>query len=161
MPGKYGLCDFLVRVTSQQVHWHRRPFRHTELFEDVQRRYDHDPAAAQALVQAYFQVVQGQDPDHFSPLASAPDCLPPTVFLQAVQCLALAEERRYSDFSRRGGGRWLPWRFGHGIAHGHFTAAQAEAVEKSGLQGIGKLEGERGMPPALAAHLQGVQRAGH
>ena len=164
LPGKYWDKtrplggDFLVRVTAHEVNWNAHSFRHVELFADIERRRQSDQktgaSRALELLDAYFHVVNGEDPDSFHHLEQVPNTLAPLTFLRAVQCLALAEHRRYGLLSSRGGGKWLPWRFTHGIAHGHWTANQVAQVEKNGITGLVNIEGDRGMPEELRRLLK-------
>jgi hypothetical protein len=70
----------------------------------------------------------------------------PLLFLQAVQCLAVAEHRRYARFEPQWGGRYLPFRFGAGIEEGLWTAAQAIDKQKKGRPGVEMLERQFGVP---------------
>lgn len=138
--------DFVVMVSALHKDWEFHQFTHTDIFQVVA---DHpDP---QHLMTNYLLVVQGADPeklegvDHYSWTG---------VLLKAMQCLAVAEHRRYARYENKFGGRFLPFRFAAGIAEGLWTAADAAEKQKKGRPGVEWLEKDFGVP-TLTKELMG------
>ena len=146
--------DFVVMVTDPGRGWTDHQFKHDDIFEDLQARRDISQESADELVQQYFEVVVlGHDPDHFADHWLGPryidgldSLVHPLSFLQATQCLAVAEHRRYAKFEGQGGGRYLPLRFAAGIAAGEWNYADAKIMQKRGRPGVEQLEKEMGVP---------------
>jgi hypothetical protein len=149
--------DFVVMVTDPHVKWKRHQFKHSDLFHDIElKATDHTYAKlmqkdADAILlqfmEAYLAVIQGDDPsshcfvefDYLAGLRGGP-------FLRAVQCLAVAEHRRYHQHEAKFGGRFLPFRFVAGIAEGLWTASAGTDVQKYGRPAVERLEKTNGTP---------------
>lgn len=153
MPGRHAKDtdpkggDFVVMVDDDDLGWIRHKFTHSDIFADVQAKRDGCPEYLGSLMDAYEEVVvHGADPESF--LASTPEKyvgLHPHTFLFAVQCLAVAEHRRYARYEAQGGGRYLPLRFAAGIAEGKWTDAHATEKQKRGRPGVEWLEKDHGL----------------
>lgn len=144
--------DFRVDTTSQAKGWVNHPFTHTDLFVDLQEKADADKPLTQTLVLAYAMVVRsGLDPRVAQNTVMGDlDTLPglePHIFLQTVQCLAVAEHRRYPQFASKFGGKFLPLRFSAGIAAGHWQAIDAANMQRRGRPGVEILEKKYGRTP--------------
>lgn len=144
-PGKYwekttpAGGDFVVRVTSRRAAWTNKPFTHDELFEDVEEKTGFRPLWARRILMPALAtvVVCGAAPEAFGRIErdEAPG-LETAALLTASQCLALAESRRFSYMEGKGGGRYLPGEFALGIADGRWSAADAAAPQKTGIEGL-------------------------
>jgi hypothetical protein len=135
--------DFVVMVTDDTLGWDKHQFKHDDIFLDVElkRRGDH----ARLLMDYYYSAVHHNIDigyDRWVPVQG----LIPHKFLQAVQCLAVAEHRRYARYEPKLGGKYLPLRFAAGIADGKWTAGQAMEKQKKGRPGVEWLERENGLP---------------
>jgi hypothetical protein len=143
--------DYVIRVTSRATGWRRHAFTHVDLFEDIEAKRRADEAfTTQALMPALIGVIaEGRDPDA-APIddASPVSGLEPRALLVASQCLALCEHRRFRDYEPAGG-RCLPARYAVGIAWGHWSAARAAAVVRSGLRGLYRLRRDLGREPTF------------
>lgn len=153
-PGKHALDtipvggDFVVCVNDKDLGWKRHQFSHIDLFKDLETRAAASAVEASDLMHDYARIVLGDDPEPFVKgwVHSYPGLVMcPKTFLRAVQCLAVAEHRRYAKFEPKGGGRYLPARFAYGIVHGLWTASQAAVVQKSGRPGVEMLERQQGI----------------
>lgn len=141
--------DFVVMVDETTLGWVKHQFTHDDIFKDIEKKTQADPAKAQELMVAYAKVVMGADPEDFRIPRFDRRSLSPTTFLFATQCLAVAEHRRYGRHEARGGGRFLPARFASGIVEGKWTAADAKVVQRRGRPGLEQLEKEKGKPTRL------------
>jgi hypothetical protein len=147
-PGKYWDKttppggDFVVRVASRRARWNKRPFTHDELFEDVEEKTLFRPLWARRILMPALAtvVVCGAAPEAFDRIErdDAPG-LETAALLTASQCLALAESRRFAYMEKSGGGRYLPGEFALGIADTRWTAADAAAPQKVGIDGVRSL----------------------
>lgn len=145
--------DFVVMIDDERLDWVSHKFTHQDLFNDIYDKYVNSPTALGSLMNGYFWVVLGADPDKF--LVSSPEefvGLHPHTFLRGVQLLAIAEHRRYHRFEHRLGGRFLPLRFSAGIAEGLWTPTDAAEKQRLGRPGVEWLERDRGLP-ALTGSL--------
>lgn len=115
-------------------------------------------------------LVEGRDPgplgrrlaERIQRLGLAPcSGLPLPIWLTAIQCFALAEERRYGVAqSDRGGGRFLLGRVLRGVLLGKWTSEEARQVTTStsrasggtsgGLSALRELESLKGWPSMFA-----------
>lgn len=144
--------DFVVMVTDTTVGWNKHQFTHGDIFNDLERRPFSSSMRSTDLMWAYLRVVKyGMDPGVDIIVASDPSSgfgglVRPLLFLQAVQCLAVAEHRRYARYENQFGGRYLPFRFGAGIEEGLWTAGQAIEKQKKGRPGVEHLERLHGVP---------------
>lgn len=144
--------DFVVMVDSESRGWTKHQFTHGDLWEDLESKMNADHAASITLMQEYCRVVRGSDPSiGWSVFTGSgwESTLDPMTFLYAVQCLAVAEHRRYWPHECKGGGRYLPARFSMGIIEGKWTAADAKAYQYRGRQGLENLIKEKGRPTPL------------
>lgn len=147
--------DFVVEITDGSTSWESKQFTHQDIFEDFQDKADLDQGAAERLMRLYAKVVLGDDPEGFhkaSERASSDSwegTLDPETLLCALQCLAVAEHRRYARFEAKMGGRFLPARFAAGIVYGLWTADDAKMWVRKGRPGVEALERLHGKPPTL------------
>ena len=148
MPGRHAYDtsplggDFVVMVTDPVFARAEHQFTHTDIFKDVEQR-SNTPGS---LIGPYFQIIQGDDPDGIGMLDVFVSGVDRDTFLHAVQCLAVAEHRRYRQFEKQFGGRYLPFRFAAGIDEGLWTAADAASMQKKGRPGVEILEKMNGVP---------------
>lgn len=151
MPGRHALDtvpiggDFVVMVTDPAFDRPDHQFTHTDIFKDVERRLFASNIKTTDMMEFYLSIIHSN--------AEVPDlgnhgitAMSPTTFLQAVQCLAVAEHRRYAKYEAKFGGRYLPFRFAAGIAEGLWTAADAANLQKKGRPGVEILERQHGIP---------------
>lgn len=133
--------DFVVAVTSKTLGWDRHKFTHNDIFADLEGKVAQHAIDATELINQYIAVVQGTDPEVLT-YSWPPDWhgVNPVTFLRAVQCLAVAEHRRYARFEPKGGGRYLPVRFAAGIVAGKWTANDCANMQKRGRPGVEILE---------------------
>lgn len=152
--------DFVVMVDDINKSWVKHQFTHGDLWHDLEKKKDADKDSAVLLMKDYASVVRGADPEStgwdFENGLVAEDLddvwehtLLPQTFLYAVQCLAVAEHRRYWPHECQGGGRYLPARFSIGIIEGYWTASDAEKYQYRGRQGLENLIKEKGRPTPL------------
>lgn len=158
MPGRHARDtnpiggDFVVCVTDSHKKWKDHQFTHEDLFSDIERRMEvtTDPLEVEHLICAYAHVASGTDPEVFDFSNDAhPGVLNGQTFLRAVQCLAVAEHRRYYEHEAKGGGRYLPLRFAFGIAEGKWSAAEAAHRAGKGRVGLDILMRDKGRPLTL------------
>jgi len=165
MPGRHAKNtdpkggDFVVCVDDEVMDWTEHQFTHSDLFADIELKYDDVPNATYCLLENYLNVVNGDDPlkltyewteGIFDGLGIHPE-----TFLCAVQCLAVAEYRRYPQHEEKFGGRYLPFRAAAGIVEGLWTAIDAsEKTRTKGRIGIEWLEKDYGLP-SLTKELMG------
>lgn len=159
MPGRHGKDttpvggDFVVMVDDDDMDWTRHQFTHTDLFQDLQSKRDvwyarDDVNLNNLFMEHYLSVVKdGFDPEklYTEPFDDCPG-LHSQTFFYAVQCLAVAEHRRYAQHEAKFGGRYLPFRFGAGIVEGLWTATDAAEKQKRGRPGVEWLEKDHGVP---------------
>ena len=138
--------DFVVMVTGNN--WNKHQFTHTDLFQDLELKKTTmpEPERATKLMESYLTIVKGGDVDLSENLNPWGIGLTQATFLYAVQCLAVAEHRRYAVHEAKWGGRYLPFRFGAGIVEGLWTAADAADKQKRGRPGVEWLERDHGTP---------------
>ena|SRR6478752_1597962 len=163
MPGRHALDtnpvggDFVVMVTDKTFHTVDHQFTHTDIFKDVEAKAVASNSMPQEQMDLdYFMSVYLNLISKNTPLPEKydwPDHLKHTVepitFLRAVQCLAVAEHRRYAQYESKFGGRFLPFRFAAGIAQGLWTAADAANLQKRGRPGVEILERTHGVPELI------------
>lgn len=142
--------DFVVMVTDPTIGWKEHQFTHGDIFMDLEHRPFSSALRSDDLMKMYLGVVHlGIDPGLYGMATGTSGLggiMRPMLFLQAVQCLAVAEHRRYARFEKQFGGRYLPFRFGAGIEEGLWTAAQAIEKQKKGRPGVEMLERLHGVP---------------
>lgn len=153
MPGRHALDttpkggDFVVMVDDEYMDWTKHQFTHTDLFTDLELKATTLNDAARHLMECYFKVVLlGADPEKFDFQRGDWLGIHPQTFMYAVQCLAVAEHRRYARYEAKFGGRYLPFRFGAGIVEGLWTATDAADKQKRGRPGVEWLEKDYGVP---------------
>lgn len=147
--------DFVVCVDDENMDWVEHQFTHTDLFNDMQGKHDAEPEFAQTLMEHYRRVVvEGYDPEKVEIVDYEGPGVHPKTFLYAVQCLAVAEHRRYAHFEAKFGGRYLPLRFSAGIVEGLWTATDAADKQKRGRPGVEWLEKDYGLPVLTKSLIQ-------
>lgn len=142
--------DFVVMVTDPLLGWDEHQFTHGDIFVDLSNKSFDLPNATCDLMKMYCDVILGADPEtveaEFTEGIFEGRGVDPHLFLRAVQCLAVAEHRRYARYENMFGGRFLPFRFAAGIVEDLWTDAQAIEVQKKGRPGVERLERENGVP---------------
>lgn len=154
MPGRHASDtepvggDFVVCVDDDNMDWTEHQFTHTDLFQDLQSKTDFYQPTATWLLYQYARIVGlGADPEKVEVAEDETFVgIHPQTFLYAVQCLAVAEHRRFAKFEAKWGGRYLPFRFGAGIVEGLWTATDAAEKQKRGRPGVEWLEKDFGLP---------------
>lgn len=152
MPGRHAKDtdpiggDFVVMVDDDFMDWTRHQFTHIDLFKDLELKARVDPDQTHRLMGHYLQVIQGADPDKMDWSEHNLPGIHPETFLRTVQCLAVAEHRRYAKHEARWGGRYLPFRFGAGVTEGLWTATEAAEKVRRGRPGVEWLEKDHGVP---------------
>jgi hypothetical protein len=157
MPGRHAMDtdpvggDFVVCVDDDEMDWTEHQFTHVDLFNDLEAKanrggYLHKEPFR--FMEQYLAVVhRGADPEKIdTEMFEEMPGLHPQTFLYAVQCLAVAEHRRYARFENKFGGRYLPFRFAAGIVEGLWTAGEAADKQKYGRPAVERFEKERGTP---------------
>lgn len=147
MPGRHAKDttpkggDFVVMVKDPVWPNPEHQFTHDDIFLSVSTHSEPD------LMHNYLEIVRGEDPTKWRhALWTKKDQMHPDTFRCAVQCLAVAEHRRYAQYENKFGGRYLPFRFAAGIAEGLWTAEAAIAVQRKGRPGVEWLEKDYGVP---------------
>lgn len=151
MPGRHQHdtptpgADFVVMVDDENVGWVRHQFTHTDIFRDLELKASGD---SNWIMKNYLNIVKdGVDPEKID----VPDDLdyvgmhPQTLFY-ALQCLAVAEHRRYAKFENKFGGRYLPFRFSAGVMEGLWNADACIGMQRRGRPGVEILEKINGVP---------------
>lgn len=156
--------DFVVMVSDFNLGWVNHQFTHDDIFLDIEKKVKQNKAEAERLYFDYVRVVFGDDPakvewhrpsnhpkglDLSEPSDDWDDTLHPQTFLYAVQCLAVAEHRRYHQHEAKGGGRFLPVRFAGGIVEGLWRAEDCKRVQRRGRLGLDHLISAHGSPKPL------------
>lgn len=158
MPGRHAKDtiplggDFVVMVDDDDKDWTRHQFTHTDLFHDLAVR----TGSGAELMEMYLRIVRdGADPEKMDVDDLVLSwCIHPQTFLYAVQCLAVAEHRRYAQHEAKFGGRYLPFRFGAGIVEGLWTATDAAERQRRGRPGVEWLEKDYGVPTLTKELMQ-------
>lgn len=161
MPGRHAEDttpkggDFVVMVTDKSVSWTKHQFKHDDIFEDVELKQN-DPNMGFFMNQYLNVIATGDDPTKIKlGTGLTMPGLDFNIFLCAVQCLAVAEHRRYHQYEDRFGGRFLPFRFAAGIADGLWSASDAIEKQRYGRPAVERLEKKHGVP-ALTQQLMGL-----
>lgn len=156
--------DFVVMVSDSNLNWVNHQFTHDDLFKDIEKKCADDQALTAEFLRDYVKVVFGDDPaklewhrpskhpkglDLFEETHTWDETLHPQTFLYSVQCLAIAEHRRYHQHEAKGGGRFLPVRFVSGIVEGLWTAEDCKKVQRRGRMGLDHLMSVHGNPTPL------------
>lgn len=142
--------DFVVMVSDSTIDWVSHQFTHVDIFQDLAKKREQDCMNAEELMNNYAKVVFGTSPDDFRwDRGVWTDSLHPQIFLHAVQCLAVAEHRRFPQHEARGGGRYLPARFASGIVEGKWTVDDCIEVQRRGRPGLDWLIKQYGAPTPL------------
>lgn len=155
--------DFVVEVTDDSTSWESKQFTHQHIFDDFQDKADLDSEKAQGLMQLYAKVILGEeDPDNYYKYTGVSveawvGTLDVLTLISALQCLAVAEHRRYARYEAKMGGRFLPARFAAGIVYGHWTADDAKVVVRKGRPGVEMLERLHSKPPTIQELASGLQ----
>jgi hypothetical protein len=139
--------DFVVMVTDPGKGWKKHQFTHGDIFMDLEAKRLADPDSTDFMLTQYANiVVNGDDPDKIAVGENTLSGVHPNLFFYAVQCLAVAEHRRFARYEAKFGGRFLPLRFSAGIVEGLWTAGQAIEKQKRGRPGVEWLEKDYGTP---------------
>jgi len=144
--------DFVVMVDDDNMGWTAHQFTHTDIFKDFEVKADESPNGARDFMEFYLTVIQGADPSKIAPDTEYVfDLLAwwgvhPVTLIHALQCLAVAEHRRYAKFEAKFGGRYLPFRFAAGIVEGLWDEKAATGMQKRGRPGVEILEKVNGTP---------------
>lgn len=151
MPGRHQHdtpvpgADFVVMVSDENMEWVNHQFTHNDLFSDFENKKS---VGGLSLLSDYLRVVRdGVDPEKID--TAGYDDLPgihPQTLLYAVQCLAVAEHRRYAKFETKFGGRFLPFRFAAGVAEGLWDTNACIGMQRRGRPGVEILEKVNGTP---------------
>jgi hypothetical protein len=150
--------DFVVMVDDEEINWTRHQFTHTHIFKDIENKMLFHPNGLTEFMDAYYAVVvDGVDPNDYKYKRDGFPGIHRQTFLYAVQCLAVAEHRRYAVHEPKGGGRYLPLRFVLGIADGKWTAEEAAHKQKFGRPSVERLEKTKGQPKLTHRLLQGLK----
>jgi len=161
LPGRHALDttpvggDFVVMVDDEVKDWTRHQFTHDDIFRDIERKGKEHPDEIGFILNQYLNVIaNGDDPEKIEvgdDIRYTNSIHPKTLFY-ALQCLAVAEHRRYAKFETKFGGRYLPFRFAAGIGEGLWSSGDAIGKQKFGRPGVEQLEREFGVP-ALSKEL--------
>lgn len=168
MPGRHAEDttpkggDFVVMVTDKNMKWRNHQFTHTDLFKIIEDKRNIQINPTNALMRDYLSVISvgvepPATPESYQMTLNGgymQETISDITFLQAVQCLAVAEHRRYHMHEAKFGGRFLPFRFAAGIAEGLWTATDAADKQKRGRPGVEWLERDHGVP-ILTKQLMG------
>lgn len=153
MPGRHAEQtspkggDFVVMVTDDRVGWKQHQFKHDDIFNDVEnRRKQVHLSDMHNFMEYYLQVVAAGIDPKYPPFTAVTGGITPEIFFHAIQCLAVAEHRRYHHHEEKFGGRFLPFRFAAGIAEGLWSPADAIKVQKYGRPAVERLEKNNGRP---------------
>ena len=160
MPGRHAMDtdpiggDFVVMVDDDTMDWTKHQFTHTDIFKDLAAKAEEMPNSTADFTEFYLKVIKGASPEKmnedeeytFDFLAQAKRGIHPTTLIYSLQCLAVAEHRRYARFENKFGGRYLPFRFSAGIVEGLWTATDAIERQRRGRPGAEWLEKEFGTP---------------
>lgn len=158
MPGRHSKDtdpiggDFVVCVDDENMSWVSHQFTHADLFGDLEKKVSARPYLHKEpfrFMENYLAIVhRGMDPEKVdTEMFEGMPGIHPQTFLYAVQCLAVAEYRRYHQHEARFGGRYLPFRAAAGIVEGKWTALEAsERTRRKGRVGIEWLEKDYGVP---------------
>lgn len=171
MPGRHAKDtsppggDFVVRVSDTNLGWTKHEFTHTDIFKVLEEKKKAQINPSQFLMEDYLKVVNEDMEVTFDTVKNLTVTLTgewmqtmnDMTFLQAVQCLAVAEHRRYAKFEKRGGGKFLPFRFGAGIVEGRWSAADAAGMQRKGRPGVEILEKLYGIPQLTQDLMKGIQ----
>jgi hypothetical protein len=154
--------DFVVEITDDSTSWEARQFTHQHIFDDFQDKTDMCAEYAEKLMQFYAKMIlHGTDPDDYYKYVGVAvpawkGTLAIPTLVAALQCLAVAEHRRYARYEAKMGGRFLPARFAAGIVYGQWTADDAKLVVRKGRPGVEMLERLNGKPPTIQELVEGI-----
>ena len=139
--------DYVVMVDDEEMNWTRHQFTNADIFVEIEKRYEANPTETTRFMRQYLKVVKGgYRPDNLPIIEDPENVVDARTMLCALQCLAVAEHRRYAKYESRFGGRYLPFRFSAGISEGLWTAADATSRAGRGRPGVEWLEKEFGVP---------------
>lgn len=141
--------DYVVMVDDYTKDWTKHQFTHDDIFRDIESKKNELPDEIDFLMRRYLDIVlNGDDPEKIDIGDDIvyKESIHPKTLCYALQCLAVAEHRRYARFESKFGGRYLPFRFAAGIAEGLWTASDAIGKQKFGRPGVEQLEKEYGKP---------------
>lgn len=151
--------DFVVCVDDETMDWTAHQFTHNDLFSDLQAKTEQKYLKNEPFkfLEQYLAVVRyGADPEKIeTEKFEVMPGLHPQTFLYAVQCLAVAEHRRYAKFENKFGGRYLPFRFSAGIVEGRWSAEACIGMQRRGRPGVEILEKVNGTPDLTKELMNG------
>lgn len=138
--------DFVVMIDTPVLKKHQ--FKHDDIFDDFEAKKQSSPECIERFTESYLDIIVGADPTKYDGDFEGMhnSGINPYLFLRAVQCLAVAEHRRYAKFEAQFGGRYLPYRFAAGIVAGEWSAQDAKDMQKLGRPGVESLEKKYGLP---------------
>lgn len=172
--------DFTVVIKDATVS-RGGQFKHDDIFDDVEIKTKIDEGSTLLFMEQYMNVISstGASPLDYEWFSESETYFPfntgagiepnviyteipkgweltiyPNTLLAALQCLAVAEHRRYAKYESKFGGRFLPFRFSAGIAERLWTAEDAKMAQKKGRPGVEFLEMKNGTP-TLTRNLMG------
>lgn len=160
MPGRHAEDttpkggDFVVMVADKNCNWKNHQFKHDDIFKEIRTRRLSSAIKSTDFMAFYLKVIaDGVDPLECTwEYSGLGNVMNPIRFFCAIQCLAVAEHRRYAKHEPKFGGRFLPFRFAAGIAEGLWTVEEAIEKQKYGRPAVERLEKEKGLP-ALSKEL--------
>lgn len=167
MPGRHAKDttpkggDFVVMVADPMWANPEHQFKHDDIFQQIELYRETSTDEVVEVMESYLAIVKGADPTNYVETVrdSYDDMIdlmsPPTLFY-ALQCLAVAEHRRYAQYENKYGGRYLPFRFSAGIAEGLWTAEAAISVQRKGRPGVEWLEKDNGVPKLTQELMNGT-----
>ncbi len=152
MPGRHAMDtvpiggDFCICITDPWMNWDEHEFTHDDIFYQFEYKLHATEDIVNVLTGMYLEVVRGEDPNIMRLPGSHRDVgINYTTLLRALQCLAVAEHRRYWQHESDFGGRYLPFRFTAGIVDGLWKAKDAARASRRGKFGVVDLE-KNGLP---------------
>jgi len=161
MPGRHSKQtdpvggDFVVLLDDEKKDWVRHPFTHADIFDDLQEKARAFPGTTGVFMGDYLDVINGADPEKKDWSETELPGVHPQTLLYGLQCLAVAEHRRFHMHEARFGGRFLPFRASAGIAEGLWTATEAyEKTRRLGRPGVEWLEKDHGVPTLTKELMQ-------
>lgn len=161
-PGRHAMDtdpvggDFVVEVDCEAGGWKWKQFTHGDIFKDIETKSLADPTfMRERAASDLARVVEGENiKPHIRWEALKLPGIRYRTLLEATQCLAVAEHRRYHKYDAGGGGRYLPLRYAVGIIYGHWDASSASKVQRRGIHGYKELTKEFGNPPTVKSLLK-------
>ena len=159
-PGKHDESrgDFVIEAMSEGVWDEYHPFKHSDLFEDVQAKVGFSNEINEVWVPHLLSVVQGEThPVRFYGLDSPYPGVHLDALTNALLALAVCEYRRYPQGDKRGGGRYLPTNYMLAMLQGYWTPDEASSRMREGFPALRRLKGfvpftEASNPESYVSH---------